>query len=298
MSKVKRAVIPAAGLGTRFLPATKAVAKEMLPIIDIPALQYQVKEAVDSGIEEVILVISKEKEEIKRHFEKDDKYEQYLHDKNKADLAKIIKDIAAMAKITYVYQDEQKGLGHAILCAKKACKNEPFIVILGDDLTINEGGDPVSKQMIDLYEKTGNSIIGCQEVAWSEVNKYGIISLKEETKNRIGILKGLVEKPKREIAPSRLACLGRYLFTPQIFAEIEKVKPSLGGEILLTDAIESLAQIETVLAYDFIGRRYDVGDKYGYVEAVIDFALKRDDLKDKVLNHIKEIVESKKEVVK
>jgi|LSQX01.1.fsa_nt_gb UTP--glucose-1-phosphate uridylyltransferase len=296
MQKVRKAVIPAAGLGTRFLPATKAIAKEMLPIIDIPALQYQVKEAVDSGVEEVILIISKGKEEIKKHFDRNEAYEEFLHEKGKDDFAKIIKDIALMAKVTYVYQDEQKGLGHAILCAEKACKNEPFIVILGDDLTINEGGKPVSKQMIELYEKTGSSVIGCQEVAWSEVSKYGIISLEGEIKNRVGILKGLVEKPKQENAPSRLACLGRYLFTPEIFVELAKVKPSLGGEILLTDAIETLARKEKVLAYDFVGRRYDVGDKYGYVEAIIDFALKRDDLKDKVLRHLEEISKNKKEV--
>jgi len=296
MKKVKKAVIPAAGLGTRFLPATKAMSKEMLPIVDIPTLQYQVQEAVDSGIEEVILIISKQKEEIKKHFAKDAKYEKYLLEKNKPEFAKMIKDIAEMAKITYVYQDEQNGLGHAILCAKEACQGEPFVVILGDDLTINENGDPVSKQMIDLYNKIGSSVIGAQEVALSEVSKYGIISLKDGIKDRIGQLVGLVEKPSIEKAPSRLACLGRYLFTPEIFEELERVKPSLNGEILLTDAIETLAEKQVVLAYDFVGRRYDVGDKYGYVEAVIDFALKREDLKPRVLAHIKQIIAENKEV--
>lgn len=292
MQKIKKAVIPAAGLGTRFLPATKAMAKEMLPIVDIPTLQYQVQEAVDSGVEEVILIISKAKEEIVKHFAKDQAYEDYLIQKGKKEFAGMIKHIAEMAKITYVYQDEQKGLGHAILCAEKACNGEPFVVILGDDLTINKGGEPVSKQLIEVYEKTGASVIGCQEVEKSEVSKYGIMSIKGGVMHdRMGELKEIVEKPKLENAPSRLACLGRYLFTKDIFTELKKAKPSsLGGEILLTDAIQTLANKKPVIVYDFIGRRYDVGDKYGYVEAVIDFALDRKDIGDKVLKHIKEVV--------
>ena len=291
MKKVKKAVIPAAGLGTRFLPATKALAKEMLPIIDIPTLEYQVKEAVDSGIEEVILIISEAKEDIKKHFSRDETYENYLISKGKIEEAEQIKKIATMAKITYVYQYEQKGLGHAVLCAKEAVGDEPFVIILGDDLVINEGGDPVAKQMIDIYNATGSSVIGCQTVALENVNKYGIMALKEPIKDRKALLKDMVEKPDIDKAPSRLACLGRYLLTPQIFEELENTKPGKGGEIQLTDAIKSLANKEDVVVYDFIGRRYDVGDKYGFVEATIDFALKRDDMKDKVLNHIKEILE-------
>ncbi|MDR0934828.1 MAG: UTP--glucose-1-phosphate uridylyltransferase [Erysipelotrichaceae bacterium] len=295
IKKVKKAVIPAAGLGTRFLPATKAMAKEMLPIVDIPTLQYQVKEAVDSGIEEVILIISEAKKEIIKHFSAEPEYVAKLRAEGKENLAKIVEDIPKMAKITYVYQLEQKGLGHAILCAKEAVGDEPFVVILGDDLVINEDGEPVSKQMIDLYNETGHSVIGCQAVADSELEKYGIVKIKgDKLVNRVGELVAVVEKPKTLAeAPSNIACLGRYLFTPEIFSEIEKVEP-VKNEIYLTAAIESLAQKEPVLVYDFIGRRYDVGDKYGFVEAVIDFALKRDDLRDKVMEHITTIIENNK----
>ena len=255
--QVKKAVIPAAGLGTRFLPATKALAKEMLPIVDIPTLQYQIKEAVDAGIEEVILIISDAKKDIIEHFKRNEAYENYLISNGKQ---------------------------------KEAVGNEPFVIILGDDLIINEHGDNVSKQMIDIYNKYHNSIIGCQNVALENVNKYGIMSLKSPMENRIALLKDMVEKPDIDKAPSRLACLGRYLLTPEIFDILKDTKPGKGGEIQLTDAIKVLAKSQDVIVYDFIGRRYDVGDKYGYVEATIDFALKRDDMKEKVLNHLKEIL--------
>ena len=288
--KVKKAVIPAAGLGTRFLPVTKALAKEMLPIVDIPTLDYQVNEAVKAGVEEIILIISKAKEDIKKHFSREEEYENYLISKGKIEEANIIKEIATRAKITYVYQNEMLGLGHAILCTKEAVGDEPFIVILGDDLIINEGGDNVSTQMVNVYNQTGASVIGCQEVLPENVSKYGIMALKGELKDRKALLFDMVEKPALEVAPSRLACLGRYLLTPEIFNELENTKPGKGGEIQLTDAIKTLAQKEDVYVYDFIGRRYDVGDKYGFVEATIDFALKRDDMRDKVLNHIKELI--------
>lgn len=291
---IKKAVIPCAGLGTRFLPATKAMAKEMLPIVDIPTLQYQIKEAIDAGLEEIILIISDAKEEIKKHFSRDENFENYLIEKGKQEEANLIKQLSTMAKLTYVVQKEQKGLGHAILCCKEVIKDEPFVVILGDDLIINEKGDNVSKQMIDIYREKHCPIIGCQNVKESEVSKYGIMSLKGKMENRIGYLLDMVEKPKLEEAPSHLACLGRYLLTSDIFKILENTKPGKGGEIQLTDAIKSLCKYQDVIVYDFIGRRYDVGDKYGYVEAVIDFALKRDDMKEKVLNHIKEIL-SKKE---
>ena len=288
--QVKKAVIPAAGLGTRFLPATKALAKEMLPIVDIPTLQYQIKEAVDAGIEEVILIISDAKKDIIEHFKRNEAYENYLISNGKQKEAEAIKQIATMAKISYVYQHEMKGLGHAILCCKEAVGNEPFVIILGDDLIINAHGDNVSKQMIDIYNIYHNSIIGCQNVALENVNKYGIMSLKAPMENRIALLKDMVEKPDIDKAPSRLACLGRYLLTPEIFDILKDTKPGKGGEIQLTDAIKVLAKRQDVIVYDFIGRRYDVGDKYGYVEATIDFALKRDDMKEKVLNHLKEIL--------
>ena len=288
--KVRKAVIPAAGLGTRFLPATKALAKEMLPIVDIPTLDYQVNEAVKAGVEEIILIISKAKEDIKKHFSREEEYENYLLSKGKVEEANIIKEIATRAKITYVYQNEMLGLGHAILCTKEAVGDEPFIVILGDDLIINEGGDNVSTQMVKVYNETGASVIGCQEVLPENVSKYGIMALKSGLKDRKALLLDMVEKPALEVAPSRLACLGRYLLTSEIFKELENTKPGKGGEIQLTDAIKTLAQKEDVYVYDFIGRRYDVGDKYGFVEATIDFALKRDDMRDKVLAHIKELI--------
>ena len=288
--KVRKAVIPAAGLGTRFLPATKALAKEMLPIVDIPTLDYQVNEAVKAGVEEIILIISKAKEDIKKHFSREEEYENYLLSKGKVEEANIIKEIATRAKITYVYQNEMLGLGHAILCTKEAVGDEPFIVILGDDLIINEGGDNVSTQMVKVYNETGASVIGCQEVLPENVSKYGIMALKSGLKDRKALLLDMVEKPALEVAPSRLACLGRYLLTPEIFKELENTKPGKGGEIQLTDAIKTLAQKEDVYVYDFIGRRYDVGDKYGFVEATIDFALKRVDMRDKVLAHIKELI--------
>ncbi len=290
---IKKAVIPAAGLGTRFLPATKAMAKEMLPIVDIPTLQYQIKEAIEAGCEEIILIINDAKKQIVDHFKRDIEYENYLISKGKENDAEVIKDLTTMAKITYVYQQEAKGLGHAILCCKEAINNEPFIVILGDDLIVNENGDNVSRQLVNIYNQYHCAIIGCQNVKDSEVSKYGIMSLKGELVNRIGYLKDMVEKPKLEDAPSRLACLGRYLLTSDIFEILENTKPAKNGEIQLTDAIQTLCNKKDVIVYDFIGRRYDVGDKYGYVEAVIDFALKRDDLKDKVLDHIKEIIKNK-----
>lgn len=294
-NKVRKAVIPCAGLGTRFLPATKAMAKEMLPIVDIPTLQYQIKEAVDAGIEEVILIISNNKEEIKKHFQRDIDYENYLYEKGKYEEAKLIKDISTITKITYVVQEEQKGLGHAILCAKEAVGDEPFVVILGDDLIINENGKNVSSQMIDIYDKYHCSVIGCQNVEPSQVNKYGIMALKNKMENRIGYLLDMVEKPKLEDAPSTLACLGRYLLTSDIFAILENTKPGKGGEIQLTDAIKILAKDKDVIVYDFVGNRYDIGDKFGYVKAVIDFSLKRDDMKDKVLNHIKNVLSDNKD---
>jgi len=287
--KVRKAIIPCGGLGTRFLPCTKALAKEMLPIIDIPTVQYQVEEAVNSGIEEVILIISPHKGRIKKHFDRDLHYEDYLIKKGKFKEAEQLKQISTMANITYVYQDVPNGLGGALLCAKEALNGEPFALLLGDDLVVNFNGEPVTKQMMDIYEKTETSMIGCQNVAESEVSKYGIMKLKAPMENRIGYLEKMIEKPKREEAPSRLACLGRYLLSYSIIEELEKTPISSNGEIMLTDAFDTILSKEDIIIYDFIGRRYDVGDKYGYVEAIIDFSLRRDDLKDKVVKHIKEL---------
>ena len=282
MSLVKKAVIPAAGLGTRFLPATKGLPKEMLPIIDKPTILYQVEEAVAAGCEEVIIIISKGKESIKTFFQRDIIYENYLLSKKHPEFAEQIKQISTLAKITFIYQNQQKGLGHAVLCAKEAVGNEPFLVILGDDLIVNDGGDNASLQMIKAFEKKPVTMLGVQKVALEDTPKYGIID-PMKVEGRMIQVRGMIEKPK-DNPPSQYAALGRYIITPNVFALLETTLPGKGGEIQLTDA---LRRLETLYAYDFEGKRYDTGDKFGYVQATIDFALKRDDLKDKVREFLK-----------
>lgn len=282
MKKVRKAVIPAAGLGTRFLPATKGLPKEMLPIIDKPTLLYQVEEAVNAGCEEVILIISKAKEDIKKFFVREESYEEYLRSKGQNEFADEIKRIATLCKITYVYQNEMKGLGHAILCTKEAIGDEPFLVILGDDLVINKNGPTASEQLIEAYNKTGTSILGVQKVSLEATKKYGIVDPISED-GRLIKMKGMVEKPASN-PPSLYAALGRYVITSDIFDLLETTKPGKGGEIQLTDALKRL---NSIYAYDFIGTRYDIGDKFGYVTAIIDLALDRDDLKEKTLDFIK-----------
>ena len=282
MKKVRKAVIPAAGLGTRFLPATKGLPKEMLPIIDKPTLLYQVEEAVNAGCDEVILIISKAKEDIKKFFVREESYEEYLRSKGQNEFADEIKRIATLCKITYVYQNEMKGLGHAILCTKEAIGDEPFLVILGDDLVINKNGPTASEQLIEAYNKTGKSILGVQKVSLEATKKYGIVDPISED-GRLIKMKGMVEKPASN-PPSLYAALGRYVITSDIFDLLETTKPGKGGEIQLTDALKRL---DSIYAYDFIGTRYDIGDKFGYVTAIIDLALDRDDLKEKTLCFIK-----------
>src|SRR5574344_196556 len=289
--KIRKAVIPAAGLGTRFLPATKAVPKEMLPIVDTPTIQYIVSEAVNSGIEEIIIVISPRKEAIKNHFEVNGEYEHYLREIGKTEYADKIHEVAKNCKITYVLQKEMKGLGNAILCAKEAVGNEPFGVLLGDDLVINPNGEPALKQLIADYEKYHCTILGVQTVDRSQIYKYGCVIPQENgfKEGRTTQLSGVVEKPKCEEAPSLLAILGRYVFTPTIFKYIEETPVSSNGEVMLTDAMCDLLKEEKIYAYDFIDTRYDAGDKFGFVKAVIDFSLMRDDLKEQVSNYIKEV---------
>lgn len=283
MKQVKKAVIPAAGLGTRFLPATKGMPKEMLPIIDKPTLLYQIEEAYNSGCDEVILIISKAKEDIKKFFNREEEYENYLRSKGQDQYADEIKRIATLIKITYVYQNEMKGLGHAILCTKEAVNNEPFLVILGDDLVINRNGETASKQLIDAYNKTNSSILGVQKVSEEATKKYGIVD-PISVDGRLIKVKSMVEKPSSN-PPSLFAALGRYVLTPDIFEILENTKPGKGGEIQLTDALKEL---DTLYAYDFEGVRYDIGDKFGYLTAFIDLALDREDLRGKTLDFIKE----------
>ena len=287
-----KAVIPAAGLGTRFLPATKAQPKEMLPIVDKPTIQYIVEEAVASGIEEILIITSGQKRSIEDHFDKSYELEDILRKKGKTDLLKLVEDVSNMVNIHYIRQKEAKGLGHAILCAKVFIKDEPFAVLLGDDVVINKEGDPALKQLINQYTKVEASVVGVQTVPPEDVNKYGIVEVSKshEAIGKLYPLSNMIEKPNINEAPSRLAVLGRYVLTPEIFGMLETQAPGSGNEIQLTDAIKRLMRKQAVYAYDFVGERYDVGDKFGFIKATVDFALEREDLHEQVMNYLKEKV--------
>ena len=294
--KVRKAIIPAAGLGTRFLPATKAIAKEMLPIVDIPTIQYIIQEAVDSGIEEILIITNSNKHAMENHFDKNYELEERLKESGKLEQVKMIQDIADMANIYYIRQKEPKGLGHAVLCAKSFIGDEPFAVLLGDDVVVNKEGKPALKQLIEQYSKTSASVIGVQTVDKKDVSKYGIVepSKSHPAKGRLVKLTDMVEKPAVEKAPSQLAVLGRYVLTPEIFELLETQGKGAGGEIQLTDAIKRLLDRQAVYAYDFEGKRYGVGDKFGFIKATIDFALDREDLHDQVNEYIHTLVEKEK----
>lgn len=291
--RVRKAVIPAAGLGTRFLPATKAIPKEMLPIVDIPTVQYIVEEAVASGIEEILIITNSNKHCMENHFDKDYELEARLTESGKMKEVEMINDIANMANIYYVRQKEPKGLGHAVLCAKSFIGNEPFAVLLGDDVVINKGGEPALQQLIHAYDKHRASVVGVQTVAEDQVSKYGIVAPNQNVPadGRAVKLDNMVEKPSREEAPSQMAVLGRYVLTPEIFELLESQGAGAGGEIQLTDAICRLIDTQAVYAYDFEGIRYDVGDKFGFIKATIDFALDRPELRDQVMEYIQSIAE-------
>ncbi|HBM79523.1 MAG: UTP--glucose-1-phosphate uridylyltransferase GalU [Clostridiales bacterium] len=274
--KVKKAVIPAAGLGTRFLPATKAQPKEMLPIVDKPTIQYIIEEAVASGIEEILIITGRNKRAIEDHFDKSVELEAELKHRKNDKLLEIVERVSNMANIYYIRQKEPKGLGHAILCAKTFVGNEPFAVMLGDDVV--DSKVPCLKQLIDVYNEYKTTILGVQEVDKNEVNKYGIVANKY-IEDRVYKVKDLIEKPDIDKAPSNIAILGRYIINPSIFDILERTKPGTGGEIQLTDALRELLKTEAMYAYKFTGRRYDVGDKLGFLQATVEFALKRDDLK-------------------
>lgn len=291
-ARVRKAVIPAAGLGTRFLPATKAMPKEMLPIVDIPTLQYIVEEAVESGIEEILIITNSNKRSMEDHFDRNYELEERLKAAGKHDLEEMVRRISDMVNIYYVRQKEPKGLGHAILCTKSFIGEEPFAVLLGDDLVVNEGGQPALKQLITAYNEKRAAVVGVQNVPHEDVNKYGIVEPQDSNydpeKRRIK-LKGMVEKPQIDQSPSDLAVLGRYVLTPEIFDLLETQAAGKNGEIQLTDAILRLMDIQTVYAYRFEGTRYDVGDKFGFVKATIDFALKRPELQEQLTLYIKEL---------
>ncbi len=291
MQKVRKAVIPAAGLGTRFLPATKALPKEMLPIIDTPNIQYIVGEAVKAGITDILLIISGSKKAIEDYFDVNAELEMRLKDSKKDEEAQMIRDIANMANITFVHQKEPKGLGDAVLCAKGFAAGEPIAVLLGDDL-ITDDVKPAIGELIEAYERTnGGTQLGCKEVLDELLKKYGVVKPLAKPEGTNFQVCDMVEKPKtKELAPSNIAVLGRYVLPPQIFDILEHTKPGVGGEIQLTDAIKASMEVNPCYACVFTGERYDIGNKFGYIKAIIDFALKRDDLKDEVMDYLKKIV--------
>ncbi|MFD0697178.1 UTP--glucose-1-phosphate uridylyltransferase GalU [Paenibacillus sp. GCM10027628] len=279
MKKIRKAIIPAAGLGTRFLPATKAQPKEMLPIVDKPAIQYIVEEAIESGIEDIIIVTGRNKRAIEDHFDKSVELETMLEEKGSTKLLEIVQSVSNLADVHYIRQKEPLGLGHAILVARKFIGDEPFAVLLGDDIL--QSTPPGLKQMIDIYEMTGTSVIAVQEVPWEDVSKYGIVS-PSKSLNGYKLIEDLVEKPDRDQAPSNMAVIGRYIIQPEIFEILENQEPGRGGEIQLTDALRVLNREQQMAAYLMKAKRYDVGDKIGYIEATIELALQRPDLQDQV----------------
>jgi UTP--glucose-1-phosphate uridylyltransferase len=294
LKKVRKAIIPAAGLGTRFLPATKAMPKEMLPIVDKPTIQYIVEEAIASGIEDIIIVTGKGKRAIEDHFDNAFELEQNLIQKGKYDLLEKVKE-PSKVDIHYIRQKEPKGLGHAVWCARNFIGDEPFAVLLGDDIVQAE--TPCLKQLIDQYEQTLSSVIGVQKVPDNETHRYGIIDPLEQHGRRYQV-RQFVEKPAPGTAPSNLAIMGRYILTPEIFLFLEKQEAGAGGEIQLTDAIQKLNEIQRVFAYEFEGKRYDVGEKIGFIKTTIEFALQHEDLKDELLAFMENIVEETKKHTK
>ncbi|MBY6088361.1 UTP--glucose-1-phosphate uridylyltransferase GalU [Priestia flexa] len=290
MQKVRKAIIPAAGLGTRFLPATKAMPKEMLPIVDKPTIQYIVEEAIESGIEDIIIVTGKGKRAIEDHFDYAPELENNLVEKEKFDILEKVRQ-SSNVEIHYIRQKEPKGLGHAVWCARKFIGDEPFAVLLGDDIVQAE--TPALRQLMNEYDTTLSSVIGVQTVNDDQTHRYGIVD-PISNKGRRYQVNTFVEKPAPGTAPSNLAIMGRYVFTPEIFRFLEEQEIGAGGEIQLTDAIQKLNEIQRVFAYDFEGRRYDVGEKLGFIETTLEFALQHDDLRNNLLNFMEELLKREK----
>ncbi|MFZ5596398.1 MAG: UTP--glucose-1-phosphate uridylyltransferase GalU [Bacillota bacterium] len=285
--KIRKAVIPAAGLGVRFLPATKAQPKEMLPIVDKPTIQYIVEEAVNSGIEDILFITGRQKRALEDHFDRSLELETMLTAKGKMEMLEMVRGIGEMADIHYVRQKEPRGLGHAVYCARKFIGDEPFAVLLGDDIVRSRV--PCLRQLMDLYEETGASVIAVQEVPPGDVDKYGIIEA-EMVRDNVFKISNLVEKPPVGSAPSRLAVMGRYIITPGIFDILSRTGPGAGGEIQLTDALRVLCREEPMYGLSFRGRRYDVGDKLGYLKAMVEFALARPDLAEQFREYLSGVV--------
>ena len=284
--KVRKAVIPAAGLGTRFLPATKAQPKEMLPIVDKPTIQYIVEEAVAAGIEDIIIISGRGKRAVEDHFDKSYELESMLRQKNKMKMLEAVEDISNMANIYYVRQKEPSGLGHAIYMAKSFIGNEPFAVMLGDDIVISKR--PCIGQMMEKYDEIGSSIIGIQRVAPEDVSNYGVIGGKKVS-DKLYSIERMVEKPAPSKAPSDLAIMGRYIINPEIFGCIERTKPGKNNEVQLTDALSMLLENQDIYGYEFSGKRYDVGNKLGFLKATVEIALMQKELKDEFLEYLKEL---------
>jgi UTP--glucose-1-phosphate uridylyltransferase len=282
--KLRKAVIPVAGLGTRFLPATKTVPKELLPIVDVPSIQYVVQEAVDAGFEEIIFVTGRGKDSIEDHFDDAPELEQVLADRGQTEMVKMLRRIAEMTEVVSVRQKKPLGLGHAVLCARDLVGDEPFAVMLADDLIDNE--TPCIRQLLHIFEETEESVIALMEVPREEVHQYGVIKGKE-IRERLYQIEATVEKPQTKDAPSRMAIIGRYVLRPEIFSILHKLPPGKGGEIQLTDGLAQLVRERKVFGCEFLGDRYDIGDKFGFVRATIAYALKRPDLKDKVLEYLR-----------
>ncbi len=293
MKKVRKAIIPAAGLGTRFLPATKAMPKEMLPIVDKPTIQYIIEEAVASGIEDIIIVTGKGKRAIEDHFDFAQELEENLRAKGKLELLEKVQYASDLTDIYYIRQKEPNGLGHAVWCARNFIGDEPFAVLLGDDIVQSEV--PCLRQLIDKFEETQASVIGVQAVSDEETSRYGIID-PISNEGRLYQVSNFVEKPEQGTSPSNLAIMGRYIFTPEIFEFLDKQEIGSGGEIQLTDAIQKLNNIQRVFAYDFEGVRYDVGEKAGFVKTTINFALEHDDIKDEIHNYLLQLLNSNDKV--
>lgn len=284
--KVRKAVIPAAGLGTRLLPATKAVPKEMLPILDKPAIQYIVEEAVEAGIEEILIITNRGKDAIENHFDISYELEKHLEEKNNQEMLEILKPISKMAKIYFMRQQSPNGLGHAVGMAKEFIKNEPFAVLLGDDLFYHEEQNCL-RSLIDIYDREKKSVFALMKVPLEDVNKYGIISGKKIEENLFEV-KGLIEKPSPMEAPTNLAVMGRYVFTSKIFEMIDETKPGKGGEIQLTDAMYKLLAFQGMYGYIFDGKRYDTGNLLGYLKTIVDYALRREDIRESFKEFLKE----------
>lgn len=293
MQKIRKAVIPAAGFGTRFLPETKAMPKEMLPIVDKPTIQYIVEEIRASGIEQILIISGHAKRAIEDHFDSSPELEQHLYESGKMDLLREVRKVASV-KIHYTRQQYMRGLGDAILCAKDFIDGEPFGVILGDDVVYNANGEPALRQLMDQYEKTGGTVIGYQVVRPEMVSSYGIVDGKPTDDPNLLKVKDMIEKPSMEEAPSRFAALGRYVITPDVFEVLEQTKPGKGEEIQLTDALRVMARNGSVYAYNFTGKRYDTGNKLGYLKATVEFALRRPDLGPQFREYLKKLLADEK----